>query len=450
MADRQNDGQAYPPALQGWYGVIIMSLAMAFAFLDRQIPTMLIEPIKADLELSDTQIALLGGVAFSIFYALMSLPIGFAVDRFNRTRVLGTGVLVWSLMTTLAAFANSFAKLFGARVGVAVGEAVIAPTSVSLVGDHFRPEQQGKALGIISAGVYVGMGAALIGGGYILQYLTTKGGLVMPGVGHFKPWQGTFLLVGVPGIVVAMLAYFMKEPARRAIAEVPGGEASASSIIAHIRDHARTIALMFSAVVCFGMLTYSFTFWAPTMMVRTYALPIAEVGLTLGTITIVSASIGTICAGFVIDRFRARGFSDAPMRVGLMVCSLALPFAILAPIAGSATLTWILTACLMFLISWLTPLAMTAVSSIATSRTRGRLTALYALVMMVFSMSIGPQLTAFFTDFVFRDASRLNASVSATAAIVLAAGSFLFWLSMRPYRESVERLQGSSRETNGT
>ena len=142
----------YPSLKLGYYGVGIMTLAQVFAFIDRQIPAMLIEPIKADFGLSDSQIALLGGAAFSVFYAVMALPIGYAVDRVNRTFILGSGILVWSFMTALSGLADSFLKLFGARVGVAVGEAVMAPTSVSLVSDYFPENKQGKPMGIITSG----------------------------------------------------------------------------------------------------------------------------------------------------------------------------------------------------------------------------------------------------------------------------------------------------------
>ena len=108
-------------------------------------------------------------------------------------------------MTFLTGLANSFFKLFSARVGVAVGEAVMAPTSVSLVGDYFPEEKQGKPLGIITAGVYIGIGITLLGGGYLIDYLTSIGGLTIPGIGFVKPWQATFMIVGIPGILVSLL-----------------------------------------------------------------------------------------------------------------------------------------------------------------------------------------------------------------------------------------------------
>jgi len=431
----------YPPAREGWYGVGIMSVAMALAFIDRQIPTMLVEPIKADLSMSDTQIALLGGVAFSVFYALMAIPIGFAVDRYQRNRVLGIGILFWSVMTALAGFANSFLKLFGARVGVAAGEAVIAPVSVSLVADYFKPTQQGRAMGIISAGVYVGMGAALVIGGFLIDYFTSIGGFTIPGLGYFKPWQGTFLVVGIPGVLIALAAFRMKEPVR--LSQGAGDAGEQGDIIAHIKDHRWSIGLAFAGIAFMAMLTYSFSFWAPTMMVRTYGLSLSEVGLILGMITIFGSSIGTLCCGTVIDLIRARGYEDAPVRVGVAVALACIPFAILAPLVSSVTVAWILIAVLMFMISWLTPFALISVAGVATSATRGRLTAVYAMVMMVFGMSVGPQLTAFFTDFVFQDPQKLGVSVSITAALTLPVSALFLWLSMRHYRESVARLQAS-------
>ena len=163
--------RSYPAKKHSYSAVAILTLAQIFAFIDRQIPSMLVEPIKQDFNLTDSQIALLGGAAFSIFYAIMALPIGYAVDRYQRTKVLGTGIFLWSLMTALAGLANSFGKLFGARIGVAVGEAVMAPTSVSLVSDSFPENKQGKPMGIITAGVYIGIGITLLGGGFLIDYL---------------------------------------------------------------------------------------------------------------------------------------------------------------------------------------------------------------------------------------------------------------------------------------
>ena len=115
-------------------------------------------------------------------------------------------------MTALAGLANSFGKLFGARIGVAVGEAVMAPTSVSLISDSFPENKQGKPMGIITAGVYIGIGITLLGGGFLIDYLTSIGGITLPLIGYLKPWQATFMIVGIPGLVLAIAAFYLKEP----------------------------------------------------------------------------------------------------------------------------------------------------------------------------------------------------------------------------------------------
>ncbi len=415
-----------------------MTIAMMFAFIDRAIPTMLVEPIKADLGLTDSQLALLGGVAFSVFYAVMALPIGYAVDRMSRTKVIGTGVITWSFMTTLAGFANSFANLFGARIGVAIGEAVIAPTSVSLVGDYFPPEKQGRALGIIAAGAFIGSGIALIAGGLIIDHLTEVGGLTLPVLGYFKPWQGTFLIVGIPGLFVGIAAYLIREPQRRNVTSAT--DSSSAKILQHLKDHRAALLLVFGGYVFLSMMGFSFAFWAPALMVRTFDLTLAEVGVLLGTITIICSTVGAVMAGTVADFVRKRGYVDAPARTAFFVALLLIPFAVLFPIVPEAWMSWVLIAIYSLIGAALTPLALLSVSGLSTSGFKGRMTALYTLVIMIFGMSIGPQLTAFFTDFVFANPEHLSYAMSITAAIVLPISALLLGLSMPRYRESVRRL----------
>jgi MFS family permease len=299
----------YPSKRAGYSAVAVMTLAQVFAFIDRQIPAMLVEPIKQDFNLNDSQIALLGGAAFSIFYAIMALPIGYAVDRYKRVNVLGAGIFVWSLMTTLAGLANSFGRLFGARIGVAVGEAVMAPVSVSLVSDYFPQNRQGKPMGIITAGVYLGIGATLIGGGYLIDYLTDIGGITLPVLGYFKPWQATFLLVGVPGILISIAAFMLYEPKRLGLVINEHKQTETINIFSHLTKNKMTLFPMFGGLIFMALIFYSFTFWAPSMMVRTYGLSLTEVGFTLGMITIIASILGTISAGTVVDYLRSKGHS---------------------------------------------------------------------------------------------------------------------------------------------
>ena len=430
----------YPPRRAGYSAVVVMTLAQVFAFIDRQIPAMLVEPITQDFSLNDSQIALLGGAAFSIFYAIMALPIGYAVDRYKRVNVLGTGIFVWSLMTTLAGLANSFGRLFGARIGVAVGEAVMAPVSVSLVSDYFPQNKQGKPMGIITAGVYIGIGATLIGGGYLIDYLTDIGGITIPGIGYFKPWQATFLVVGIPGILISIAAFMLHEPRRLGLAQTPEKDSKSINIFSHLIKNKSTLIPMFAGLIFMALIFYSFTFWAPSMMVRTHGLSLTEVGFSLGIITIISSILGTISSGAVVDYLRSKGRTDAPIRTAMFACIFAMPAICLAPIVENVVAAWMLIGIYLFFISSFAPIGLLAVSGVSSNEVKGQMAAVHAFLMMAFGLSLGPQITAFFTDFILQDESKLGLAVSLTGGLVLPIAAVCFWMSLKRYRKAYDQL----------
>ena len=434
------DIENYPSRKTGYSAVIVMTLAQVFAFIDRQIPAMLVEPIKQDFSLNDSQIALLGGAAFSIFYAIMALPIGYAVDRYKRVNVLGTGIFVWSLMTTLAGLANSFGRLFGARIGVAVGEAVMAPVSVSLVSDYFPQNKQGKPMGIITAGVYIGIGATLIGGGYLIDYLTNIGGITIPGIGYFKPWQATFLVVGIPGILISFAAFMLHEPRRLGLAQTSEKDSKSINIFSHLIKNKSTLIPMFAGLIFMALIFYSFTFWAPSMMVRTYGLSLTEVGFSLGIITIISSILGTISSGAVVDYLRSKGRTDAPIRTAMFACIFAMPAICLAPLVENVVAAWMLIGIYLFFISSFAPIGLLAVSGVSSNEVKGQMAAVHAFLMMAFGLSLGPQITAFFTDFILQDESKLGLAVSLTGGLVLPIAAVCFWMSLKRYRKAYDQL----------
>ena len=430
----------YPDKKYGYSAVGILTLAQIFAFIDRQIPSMLVEPIKQDFNLTDSQIALLGGAAFSIFYAVMALPIGYAVDRYKRTRVLGIGIFLWSLMTALAGLANSFGRLFGARIGVAVGEAVMAPTSVSLVSDYFPENKQGKPMGIITSGVYIGIGITLLGGGFLIDYLTELGGLYIPFIGYLKPWQATFMIVGVPGLFVAIGAFLLTEPKRIDEKVGQGPTIERQNVFLHISEHKKTLLPMFGGLIFMALIFYSFTFWAPTMMIRTYNISLSEAGFFLGVITIISSITGTIFAGSVVDYLRNRNYRDAPVRAAMFAVLLAFPPIVLLSFVNSEIAAWICIFIYLFFISSFAPLGLLAVSGVSRGNVKGQLAAIHAFLMMAFGLSLGPQLTAFFTDFIFIDTNKINLAISSTGALVLPISALFFKASLSKYEESSRKL----------
>ena len=435
--NKSSEDRNYPTRSQAYTAVAVLTIANVVAFVDRQIPAMLVGPIKQDFNLSDSEVALLIGAAFSVFYAIMALPIGYAVDRLRRNQVLGTGIFIWSFMTMSAVFATSYAKLFGARMGVAAGEATIAPTSVSLVSDSFPENQRGRAMGVITAGVYVGVGISLWGGGYLIDYLTRIGGLNIPYIGPIKPWQAVFLIAGLPGLLLSALVFLLPEPARPSALVASANKTFGKDLWLHLVAHRTTLVPMFSGLIFMAIIFYSFSAWAPTMMVRTYAISLAEAGKMLGILTIV-CSITGIIAGIAVDRLSALGYRDAPVRAAMFVCLLAMPPIVMAPLMESLTLAWVLLGFYLLFISAYATLGLLAVSGVASALVKGQMTAVFALLMMIFSSTLGPQLTAFFTDFVFADEGKLNWSLSLTGALALPVAAIFFRFSMPHYARSVE------------
>ena len=182
-----------------WYVVAICMVAYIFSFVDRQILALMIEPIKHDLQLSDTQFSLLHGLAFSLFYAFMGMPIALLADRFSRPRIIAIGVAFWSLATAVCGLSRNFTQMFLARIGVGIGEAALSPATYSMLSDMFPREKLGRAVAIYSIGSFIGGGVAFLIGGYVIDLLKNLDSVTVPLLGSMRPWQVTFFLVGLPG-----------------------------------------------------------------------------------------------------------------------------------------------------------------------------------------------------------------------------------------------------------
>lgn len=200
-----------------WYALALFVVVYIFNFIDRQIVSILAESIKADLDLDDAQLGFLYGTAFAVFYSLFGIPLGRLADSWYRGKLMAIGLALWSSMTALSGFANSFAMLAAARVGVGIGEASASPAAYSMIADYFPKEKRATALSIYSAGLYIGGGLALpIGGFVIAQWARWYPDPAMAPLG-LAPWQAAFLTVGLPGLLLAVWVWNLKEPMRGAI-----------------------------------------------------------------------------------------------------------------------------------------------------------------------------------------------------------------------------------------
>ena len=197
------------------YVIGLLTVASTLSFIDRQILNVMIGPIKRDLGgLSDTQISLIIGLAFSLIYSLASWPLARLADQYNRRNIIAAGIFTWSLMTAVAGFAHNFWQLFCARMGVGIGEASLGPASTSLLADTLEQHRLPLAFGIVATAPFVGTGLASIVGGPLIDYLEARPAVVLPVFGELFSWQMVLVLVGLPGILLAGLMFTMKEPGR--------------------------------------------------------------------------------------------------------------------------------------------------------------------------------------------------------------------------------------------
>src|ERR1700684_2153557 len=212
---------SYPNAAYAWYVVAVLFAATLLSQLDRQLPALLVRPLKQEFGISDTAFSLVQGYGFAIFYTLAGLPLGRFVDRGNRRNLIVAGLLFWSLATGLFAFAQNYTYLLLARVGVGIGEAVLAPAAYSLIADYIAPSRRGRAMAAYYVSLAIGSGASLLLGGWLLGAIPHEG-LQIAGLGQLSSWRAAFLIAALPGAPLALLLLLsLREPARHEVAGTP-------------------------------------------------------------------------------------------------------------------------------------------------------------------------------------------------------------------------------------
>jgi MFS family permease len=435
--------QPWPDRTRAWYAVGVFALALMFNFLDRQIMTLLIGPIKSDLSLSDTEISVLIGFAFVSFYVLVGIPISRLVDSYSRRLIIGVGVASWSVMTALCGLANNFWQLFVARVGVGVGESCNGPATYSMLSDLFPREKLPKAIAVLSFGFMFGSGLAYVVGGTVIQMVMSRPDVTLPLIGTLRPWQLAFILVGLPGLVVAALVATIREPARRGFASGDGSARRKAlpvrQIIRFLRDNASAYGPLFLGTGLKALLAFGSSVWVPELMVRKFGWAIGDIGLALGLILIVVAPLGLLCGGALAERLAKAGHADANLRVVLLASIGLIPTSILFPLMPSATLMLALMAVNTFIGSLGPGPQNAALQVITPNPMRGQVTALFLAVFNLVGFGLGPMFVALLTDHVFGADRFLPYSLALTAAILGPVAAFVIWRGMKPYGESVVR-----------
>ena len=428
-----------PSLRYAWYVVILLTLANISSFIDRQILSLLVKPIKHDLHLSDTQMSLLLGLSFAIFYTLFGMFIGRAADRYNRRNIIISGIAVWSLMTAFCGGIRTYSQFFLARMGVGVGEATLSPSAFSIIADLFPKNRLATALSIFSMGIFLGSGLATLIGSGIVAKLPTEGLVTVPVFGEVFPWQLIFLYIGIPGLVIALLLFTINEPARTNNLQIDGHTAklSFSDSLKIIFTYRKAYLLICFATACQALINYGCNAWVPTFIARTYGWEVPRAGAFYGAVVVISSILGVIFGGWYADKLTKEGKTDGRLRVGVLGISLAFA-AFFIPLLPRAE--WALLAMSIPVFGLASPFgaATAAIQDIMPNQVRALASSIFLFILNLIGIGLGPTSVALFTDFIFKDESQIRYSLVLLYVIGGGIGLLLSYSALKPYRQAIE------------
>jgi MFS family permease len=413
-----------------WFVVAVLALANCVSFIDRLILSLLVQPIKADLGISDTQFSLLAGAAFAIFYAGMGMVIARWADRYSRKWIITSGITIWCLMTALAGTARSYGQLFLYRIGVGVGEATLSPSAYSMIAGYFPPQRLALAVGAFGAGVTAGTGLAFLLGGATIGWVMSLGTVDLPVLGAISGWRLVLVVVGLLGLPVALLMLLVREPPR-----APGfAPASTAEVWAHFRANLGAYGYVFVGYGTTSITAFSVMTWTPALYQRQYGATITEAAATLGTVALVGGLLGAFWGGAMADRLESRGDRFGKLRVlnwcgiGLVLPSVIAPF--MPTMTGHAALIFFT----FFFGTAATGPAGAWVQSITSDRMRAQFGAAYQLALTLVGATLGPFAVGFVTDYVLGDEARLGESMALVSAVVNPIAAWLIWRALKAAR----------------
>lgn len=426
----------YPPARQAWYCVFALALAVMINFLDRGILTLLVEPIKQDLQLSDVQMSLIMGFAFTFFYAVLGLPVARLVDRKSRKFIMTAGITIWSAMTMLCGLATNFWHLFFARMGLGVGETTSGPSAYSLLSDYFPPHRLPRAISFMQVGFVLGTGLSMILGAWIIDFVAANPDLRLPIVGQLRGWQMVLMLVGLPGLVVAAVMASVREPRR-----VGGAQAEPTAVaeIFHfILRHKLVYLPLFVGMGLRSVQMFGTQTWGPAFYGRTYGWSPSQIGYVAGLSVFIAMPVGIALGGWLAERYWKKGVHDGNVRVVVLSTLISVPFGIAGPLMPDA---WLAVGC--GLIAALTSMMAAApenaaVQTVTPNRLRGQMTFLFLFIMNVVGMGLGPLVVGALNQYAFGE-EQIRLSLAAVGALMGIPAIYVFWRGMRPYGGAVAR-----------
>lgn len=429
------NGQA--SAAYRWYVVVLLLLVFILSYFDRFILSLLVDPIKESMGLSDFQMGLLLGPAFALFHMIVSIPLGWYADRSSRKWLLIIGIVFWCTMTTMSGFAMAFVPLLLFRFGLGLGEAVVSPCSVSIISDYFKREGRARAISLYMAGPYLGAGLAFLVGGYLVSHLHDIGPQTLFGMGPFEPWQLTFLLVGAPGILFALLMLTVKEPPRtEKITAAAEGE-SGISAFKYMLERWRAFGVIIAGATCnFALATL--TFWNVPLFARVHGWDIATIGAVTGLFYFTAGPLGTALALWA-NKALGKGREDGAMRTLILGLFIGIPASILYPIMPTAELAVVLMFVAFIGKSAATAGGPAALQLITPGEIRSRAVAIFNTIITVVGPLLGPPLIGAAIDW-SGDPTTIGVALSGFVAFIGIPTLLVVTFGLKHYRAEADRM----------
>ena len=426
----------WPNARYAWYVIALLTLAYALAILDRVSIALLIEPLEHSLHLTDTQFGLLQGMAFSLFYSVLGLPLGLLCDRTKRTPILVGGIALWSLATMGCSLASTFEELFAARVLVGVGEASLVPAAASLIADFFPPTKRPKAYGVFVTGSTLGSAAALLLSGLFLHWSEDLIASVPDLFGGFENWQLVFIMCGIPGVFLALIMFLtMREPKRQGI-EVTATEFSLKPILKLFAQRPVAFGTLIIGTAFNLVCVYAIIGWMPALFIRVHEWEAATTGQILGMVGMPISIFAAISSGWVISWLTKKGHKDAPM-IAAAACGVSmLVFGTATSLAPSALLALLAYAMNALFVNWNISSVYSGVAQISPNQLRGQVMALHTIASSLIAMSAGNFIVGFLTDTFFTSQQGLSYALAIVFSVCGTVSALILMFGRRAFREA--------------
>lgn len=430
-----------PSLRYAWYVVGVLLLAYISSFIDRQIISLLVKPIKTSFGISDTQMGVLMGLSFAVLYTLVGIPIGLMADRMNRKRIISWGVLVWSIMTIFCGMAGNYSLFFLARVGVGVGEAALSPAAYSIISDYFPKKKLATALSVYNMGIYLGSGLSILIGA-ALRTMIGKENIVLPFVGEIFSWQMIFFYIGLPGILIVFLVQTIKEPKRvefdseKEIIET----SSFKEIIAYFKANRQTFSYLNFSMAFMAFATYAGIYWVPTMLGRVHGWADTKAGVTFGLLVTIFSTLGVISGGKYADYLTKTGVVQAKMLAGfrgMIAASLCTVGLLIEDI--NIGIYFIAGFC--FFSSFPYGSATAAIQEIVPNKMRAIFSAFFLFVVNIIGLGFGPLTVGFLNDAVYNDPNKIHYSIFITQLLGYSLSALCLYLGLKPFVRSVDYLK---------